>query len=801
MPPHSRTTGATDLWNELAQVLYMRGYVPGPIRNRPDEKLTPFYGVVALLNRLENPIVLVLHDRMDAPISDNFTHEEITQLLGLCQDVDIVLITASRNWLGKVAQTGFSYEVIDEQDLVFSVDDTKRALRARNIDHSHDDAEVARKVTLGIPSLMKFATNAFRAMVTTAPRGDHYLRTVSRSLDVYVEARIYRDDRISHLHGFIDAIAAAESIDADLAYALSRRPGTDAALAELHARGLLMIDKSTAESGRWMFAPALREAILKRQRDENNDPTPRLIYVARWHYDNGSYRDALRHAMQAQDWTLTMDIIEAQWVVLFSHDVSTLRAALRALPVDRLSGRPLLSAGRKLLTGVDALPVKTPFVLPATVDRLHTLAASRGAHETLVAGTVHSVLARMSGDYAAAEVLTRRLSILCRLMLDLAPDTEIDALGLLRYQWSINFQLAGQLHDSSIEAALAYRDSGSDALNMVARGSAGTSALNWALIGEHHRAQEWLVRKRLHPFTHGWLEPVIRTSGLAARGLIALDALDLERAEYTEAQLSTVGSRDELWPLVSYVRSNYALLQGIPAPALDQLRRHNMNRPSDTEKPSLVRWLLTAVEIDLLLACGWGNHADAVAARAGSDDWATVARARVYGLTGRHTQAISTARTLSNAASVPPRLLVDALLIEASSQLCLHDEAAAVSAWTRATSLVDHMKLHRSLAYMPRSDIETLERLAPKQSAAARYVLSLGLQPVFRVPITFVVLTERERAVLHALAAGLGHNHIAQELFVSTNTVKSQLRSVYKKLKAHTRDEALSAARDMGLLA
>ncbi|WP_067196684.1 helix-turn-helix transcriptional regulator [Microbacterium sp. XT11] len=55
-------------------------------------------------------------------------------------------------------------------------------------------------------------------------------------------------------------------------------------------------------------------------------------------------------------------------------------------------------------------------------------------------------------------------------------------------------------------------------------------------------------------------------------------------------------------------------------------------------------------------------------------------------------------------------------------------------------------------------------------------------------------LTPRELAVLRALARSGSVNDIAAELYVSANTVKSQLRSVYRKLGARNRDEALAAA-------
>ncbi|WFR71175.1 LuxR C-terminal-related transcriptional regulator [Prescottella defluvii] len=61
-------------------------------------------------------------------------------------------------------------------------------------------------------------------------------------------------------------------------------------------------------------------------------------------------------------------------------------------------------------------------------------------------------------------------------------------------------------------------------------------------------------------------------------------------------------------------------------------------------------------------------------------------------------------------------------------------------------------------------------------------------------------MTEREKAVLDGLADGLSAPAIARELFVSLSTVKTQRTSLYRKLGAHSRREALAVAREFGLL-
>jgi LuxR family maltose regulon positive regulatory protein len=60
-------------------------------------------------------------------------------------------------------------------------------------------------------------------------------------------------------------------------------------------------------------------------------------------------------------------------------------------------------------------------------------------------------------------------------------------------------------------------------------------------------------------------------------------------------------------------------------------------------------------------------------------------------------------------------------------------------------------------------------------------------------------LTGRERAVLGLLASDLSLREIAGELYVSHNTVKTQARSIYRKLQVSSRDEAVAVARHAAL--
>jgi LuxR family transcriptional regulator, maltose regulon positive regulatory protein len=61
-------------------------------------------------------------------------------------------------------------------------------------------------------------------------------------------------------------------------------------------------------------------------------------------------------------------------------------------------------------------------------------------------------------------------------------------------------------------------------------------------------------------------------------------------------------------------------------------------------------------------------------------------------------------------------------------------------------------------------------------------------------------LTERELAVLRLLATRLSNREIGRQLYVSINTVRTHIQAVYRKLGVATRAEAVTLARELGLL-
>lgn len=56
------------------------------------------------------------------------------------------------------------------------------------------------------------------------------------------------------------------------------------------------------------------------------------------------------------------------------------------------------------------------------------------------------------------------------------------------------------------------------------------------------------------------------------------------------------------------------------------------------------------------------------------------------------------------------------------------------------------------------------------------------------------VLSKRENEILHLLSKGLRYKEIADQLFLSTETIRTHIRNIYEKLQVNSRTDALNKA-------
>jgi DNA-binding NarL/FixJ family response regulator len=87
-----------------------------------------------------------------------------------------------------------------------------------------------------------------------------------------------------------------------------------------------------------------------------------------------------------------------------------------------------------------------------------------------------------------------------------------------------------------------------------------------------------------------------------------------------------------------------------------------------------------------------------------------------------------------------------------------------------------------------------------RQAGQGTVFTAVGLPSSEESPARAAGLTERETAILSALARGLSNEAIAKELWVAEQTVKFHLTKIYRKLGVANRTEAARLAYQNGLV-
>jgi LuxR family maltose regulon positive regulatory protein len=101
--------------------------------------------------------------------------------------------------------------------------------------------------------------------------------------------------------------------------------------------------------------------------------------------------------------------------------------------------------------------------------------------------------------------------------------------------------------------------------------------------------------------------------------------------------------------------------------------------------------------------------------------------------------------------------------------------------------------------------MQHLLQQAAVQGIASAYVLQLlsnfPASPDDKPAINPVgPLNDREQSILRLMAAGLSNREIAEELYLSVNTVKWYGSQIYGKLGVKKRAEAVDQAHELGIL-
>jgi LuxR family maltose regulon positive regulatory protein len=157
------------------------------------------------------------------------------------------------------------------------------------------------------------------------------------------------------------------------------------------------------------------------------------------------------------------------------------------------------------------------------------------------------------------------------------------------------------------------------------------------------------------------------------------------------------------------------------------------------------------------------------------------------------------------------RSLVEALCLEALAYFADADLLKANKSLVEALTLGQSKGFRRTFldegtrmaallqAFLPSLPNRTLSLFA----TTLLHSFPMGAMPLgagTRSEVQIEALSQQEIRVLRLLVAGLSNADIARELVVSTNTIKTHVKSVYRKLNVKSREEVRDVARELKLL-
>jgi len=509
-------------------------------------------------------------------------------------------------------------------------------------------------------------------------------------------------------------------------------------------------------------------------------------------------REALvRAAIDTQSWDEVVAIIETHWADLTQWNRPALIDAVNALPPSVLLENPRLSAAR---TYVNYLPANGT-VRPVRY-RYEPAAPRQSLLDTLADLTSRSVSARFEGALPESVALVQEA--LARL--GEVPESEIAAvrpvLPDIRVQWAITLELSGELvaanrmYEQTFDEALAVEN------ERIATKSAGSIALNYALAGALSTAEQWLLREPQPASEDGGLHEeldTVRTTGGLARALLAANDLRFEDAA---AALDKAPSGDvdrETWALRLYVESVLARSLGQSRQQLMKVSTTLGSQPELHRTTGLNGWLSATVIAELQLALGDVAAAHETTAQLKAYgpltevDPARVLRSWIALRRGDPRKALVIAAPGLSQPLTSPRVQAELLVVLAAASLAVDQLDNAIVHFDAAVEILVSEKLPIVLL---RLTAEERAVLLQGHSAAfdERVMTELsGRETVTTAPHT-VSLTKREKVVLGHIVQGLGPTDIAAIEHLSRNTVKGQVRTLYRKLGVSDREGALRAA-------
>lgn len=785
--------GCHDFWNALLDSVVLLGHVGPDSAQHLREVVATGEGHERALVHLftEHPDLTLAVDRFESVVED--CDELWRQILEIAERQPrsrFVLATRSLRDSTERLLLRPMVAGIDAASLAMTLEEVTELVRAEHPDAPHRLAGQIWVETDGHPLSVRAALLGLdRSGTGGVPRWRGAVhRDLLRELDA------------SGVVELVVALRVAPFFDVALASELSgwpaERVGTAVAYLENHGFG------SWEEFRGGDTAFRLSHTVTEAVTEELRPPPPDRVSAtstAAWLEERSQHVEALHCAIGAELYDSAASILRRS-LLNGPHlaSITELEPLLREIPVEVIKDHPYLSLARGI--GLLSHPVTRPaaagFMQPMADADLSS-GPELPREEQVVALTAKSIALRLQHRFAEAGRTAGEAAAL------LDP-SGFDGLSNPVVGTAIACHLSHSLFQAGDQAAASrlVADRVSVAAGSSARRVATSYGLAWAALdGRLDQARSMAIlmaessatrarRTLSHP----------ETIGVAA---VLLDEFDFAAALGVVEQRRRGQFPEHMWPQMHWVELNARLGLG---EAVQDLHRISDAMEAASPPPGVGQSLCSAA-LSNTLAIGWLAADNLVRANRAIDSVVDFPGQVAPAVVLREMTGPSPADTLRmvpalrGAAGHTVRSRAELETVGAAAALRAGAPRLAITMLGLASGLYVEHGVRAHLAHLPHEDLVALRALAQEEGdeRSVRFLTVLPPAPLPQ-PSERIVLTPREHEVLRALMEHTTRTDMAAALYVSPNTVKTQLRSVYRKLGVTDRTEAIQRAIELDLL-
>ena len=762
------------------------------------------------LSSLREPLWLVIDDLHELQAEEASRHMEL--LLGTAPpELRFVLLTRHDLRLGlhRLRVAGELTEIRGE-DLRFTLEESRALLQAAGVRLSDGALESLVARTEGWAAGLRLVALSLAGH----PDPERYAVSFSgreRAVAEYLVAEVL-ERQSAEVRQLLLRTSLLERVSGPLADRLTGSSGSYGILAGLEDAGAFVVAVDPERT--WFrYHHLFGDLLALELRRTAPQEVPGLHTIAaEWWAEHGYPVEAIRHAQAAENWGLAARLLADNWFGLyFDGRLATRHELLSGFPAGELAADPelaVLAGGDKRAAG--SLE-ESEWYLKRATGMSASVREDRRGRFAIALGIQRLSLARARNDLrAVAEEAQRLLASTEATEFGLGEEVRTSVLTDL----GIAEMWAGQLQDAE-----RHLEQGLEEARRIARPMLELQALtNWALLSSfrslataEQRAMQAIQLAR----KHGWEE----TAPAAATAYVVLGLATVWRGRLGETEswldlAERVLKRDAQPTPALMLYATRGLLEGARG-------RHAQAAAAyrDAERmegllvmPHMVTARVQALKLQMLVGVGQTERVERALAEMDEEVPETsqlqVIRAALRLARDEPEAAVEVLAPLleDSTSFMASGWEIEALLLEAIARDALGDPAAASRALERALELAEPDGLLLPFLLYPTAELlQRQARLRTTHASLIAEILNLlsGHTPAARPKDAAPLqepLSESELRVLRYLPTNLPGPEIAAELFVSLSTIRTHLRNVYAKLGVHSRADAVTRARELGLL-